>query len=172
MKKKTLIGAIVLLVLGLILLIGGCFMLTNRFMAKPLWSFSSEYLTDNFFFVLFGLIGAFFGVMILLLARSTFKRYKEETRTGTPDSMKQHMGMKATSRISNTIIYVVLVIVSVIWLIPFVCIVIQSFRVSPTGIPVTSLRTRKRRSKRVLPSSSGLKTMSVCSRRRSSRNGI
>ena len=134
MKKKTLIGAIVLLVIGLILLIGGCFMLTNRFMAKPLWSFSSEYLTDNFFFVLFGLIGAFFGVMILLLARSTFKRYKEETRTGTPDSMKQHMGMKATSRISNTIIYVVLVIVSVIWLIPFVCIVIQSFRVSPTGM--------------------------------------
>ena len=47
-------------------------------------------------------------------------------------SMKRHMGLKAASRISNTIIHIILVIISVIWLIPFVCIVIQSFRVSPT----------------------------------------
>ncbi len=47
-------------------------------------------------------------------------------------SMKRHMGMKAASRISNTIIHIILVIISVIWLIPFVCIVIQSFRVYPT----------------------------------------
>lgn len=134
MKKKTLIGAVVLLVLGLILLLGGCFLLTNRFMAKPLWSFSSEYITDNFFFILFGALGAFFGILVILLARSMFKSYKEQTRSTQPDSMKQHMGMKATSRISNTIIYVVLVIVSVIWLIPFVCIVIQSFRIQPTGM--------------------------------------
>ena len=51
-----------------------------------------------------------------------------------PNSMKQHMGMKAASRISNTIIYVILVAMSVIWLIPFVCIVIQSFRINPTGM--------------------------------------
>ncbi len=50
------------------------------------------------------------------------------------NSMKQHMGMKAASRISNTIIYVILVAMSVIWLIPFVCIVIQSFRINPTGM--------------------------------------
>ena len=49
-------------------------------------------------------------------------------------SMKQHMGMKAAARISNTIIYVILVAISILWLIPFVCIVIQSFRVSPTGM--------------------------------------
>ena len=47
-------------------------------------------------------------------------------------SMKRHMGMKAASRISNTIIHIILVLISVIWLIPFVCIVIQSFRVTPT----------------------------------------
>ena len=51
-----------------------------------------------------------------------------------PNSMKQHMGMKAASRISNTVIYVILVAMSVIWLIPFVCIVIQSFRINPTGM--------------------------------------
>jgi arabinogalactan oligomer/maltooligosaccharide transport system permease protein len=44
------------------------------------------------------------------------------------------MGMKAASRISNTVIHIILVIISVIWLIPFVCIVIQSFRTEPTSM--------------------------------------
>ncbi|MBR6954859.1 MAG: sugar ABC transporter permease [Clostridia bacterium] len=42
------------------------------------------------------------------------------------------MGLKASRAISNTAIYVLLVIISVIWLIPFVCIVLQSFRVEST----------------------------------------
>ena len=46
--------------------------------------------------------------------------------------MKQHMGMRAANTISNTIIHVLLVIISVIWLIPFVCIVLQSLRVEST----------------------------------------
>jgi arabinogalactan oligomer/maltooligosaccharide transport system permease protein len=46
--------------------------------------------------------------------------------------MKQHMGLKAASRLSNTVIYVILVIMSVIWLIPFICIVLQSFRTEST----------------------------------------
>lgn len=46
--------------------------------------------------------------------------------------MKQHMGLKASARISNTVIYVLLIIMSIIWLIPFVCIVLQSFRVENT----------------------------------------
>ena len=49
-------------------------------------------------------------------------------------SMKRHMGLKAASRISNTLIHIILVVISVIWLIPFICIVIQSFRVQPTGM--------------------------------------
>ncbi|MCR5322645.1 MAG: sugar ABC transporter permease [Lachnospiraceae bacterium] len=40
--------------------------------------------------------------------------------------------MKAKNRISNTVIYVILVIISIIWLTPFVCIVLQSFRVEQT----------------------------------------
>ena len=42
--------------------------------------------------------------------------------------MKQHMGLKASQRLSNTIIYILLVIMAVVWLVPFVLIVLQSFR--------------------------------------------
>ncbi|MBQ6145471.1 MAG: sugar ABC transporter permease [Clostridia bacterium] len=42
------------------------------------------------------------------------------------------MGMRAANTISNTIIHVLLVIISVIWLIPFACIVLQSLRVEST----------------------------------------
>jgi len=45
---------------------------------------------------------------------------------------KRSMGLKASARISNTIIYILLIVMSVIWLIPFICIVLQSFRVEST----------------------------------------
>lgn len=43
--------------------------------------------------------------------------------------IKQHMGIRAANAISNTIIHILLIVISVIWLIPFICIVLQSFRV-------------------------------------------
>ena len=45
---------------------------------------------------------------------------------------KRHLGLKASARISNTIIYILLIVMSVVWLIPFICIVLQSFRVEST----------------------------------------
>ena len=45
---------------------------------------------------------------------------------------KRHMGLKASRAISNTVIYVILIVMSVIWLFPFVCIVLQSFRIEST----------------------------------------
>ena len=45
---------------------------------------------------------------------------------------RHHLGLKASRAISNTVIHIVLVIISVIWLIPFVCILLQSFRVEST----------------------------------------
>ncbi len=48
------------------------------------------------------------------------------------NTMKRSMGLKASARVSNTIIYILLVLMAVIWLIPFVCIVLQSFRVEST----------------------------------------
>lgn len=58
--------------------------------------------------------------------KEEFERFRAE------ESMKKHMGIKASRRISNTLIYVVLVLISIIWLIPFVCIVLQSFRCEST----------------------------------------
>ena len=45
---------------------------------------------------------------------------------------KRHMGLKAKNLIGNTVIYVILGVMSVIWLVPFVFIVLQSFRVEST----------------------------------------
>ena len=48
------------------------------------------------------------------------------------EQKRQHMGMKTKRIISNTLIYIVLIAMSIIWLIPFVCIVFESFRVEST----------------------------------------
>ena len=45
---------------------------------------------------------------------------------------KRHMGLKASRILANSSIYLVLAVISVIWLIPFVCILLQSFRVEST----------------------------------------
>lgn len=42
------------------------------------------------------------------------------------------MGMTQQNRIVNTIIYIVLIGMTVIWLIPFVCILLESFRIEST----------------------------------------
>ena len=47
-------------------------------------------------------------------------------------SMKRHMGLKASRTLANTLIYILLIVISIIWLIPFFCIVLQSFRVEST----------------------------------------
>ena len=49
-----------------------------------------------------------------------------------PVTLKRHMGLKTSARVSNTAAYIVLVLISVIWLFPFVCILLQSFRVEST----------------------------------------
>ncbi len=45
---------------------------------------------------------------------------------------KHSLGMKAKNTISNTIIYIILIAMSIVWLIPFVCIVLQSLRCEST----------------------------------------
>ncbi len=47
---------------------------------------------------------------------------------------KRHAGMHAKKVVSNTIIYVILVLMSIIWLIPFIFIVLQSFRCESTSM--------------------------------------
>ena len=53
--------------------------------------------------------------------------------TAAIDRQKRSMGLKASARISNTFIYILLVIISFIWLLPFIFIVLQSFRVEVRG---------------------------------------
>lgn len=45
---------------------------------------------------------------------------------------KKHMGLKAKERLSNTIIYIILILMSIVWLIPFIFLVFESFRVEAT----------------------------------------
>ncbi len=45
---------------------------------------------------------------------------------------KRHMKQKTKNKISNTVVYIVLVIMSIVWLIPFFCIVCESLRCEST----------------------------------------
>ena len=49
-----------------------------------------------------------------------------------PPQAKRSLGIKASNMISNTLIYILLIAITIVWLIPFVCIVLQSFRVEST----------------------------------------
>ena len=49
-----------------------------------------------------------------------------------PPQAKRHLGIKATNFISNIFIYILLIAITIIWLVPFVCIVLQSFRCEST----------------------------------------
>ena len=49
-----------------------------------------------------------------------------------PPQAKRHLGIKATNFISNIFIYILLIAITIIWLVPFVCIVLQSFRTEST----------------------------------------
>ncbi len=51
-----------------------------------------------------------------------------------PPQAKRHLGMKATNAITNTFVYALLTVIVIIWLFPFVCIVLQSFEVAKTGM--------------------------------------
>ena len=51
----------------------------------------------------------------------------------TKTNNRAHIGMKAKNRLSNTLIYILLVIMTVVWLVPLACILLESFRVESTG---------------------------------------
>ena len=46
---------------------------------------------------------------------------------------KKHLGLKAKERLSNTIIYIILVLMSIVWLLPFIFLVFESLRVETTN---------------------------------------
>jgi arabinogalactan oligomer/maltooligosaccharide transport system permease protein len=123
-KKKSTAGIILLVVAGIFLL-GAIFMAYNRI--SPLWSFRDKYMTDNFLFILIGTVCTVIGVILLVSGINAIKRAND-------DGTGRHIGMRAMNITVNTILYILLVLISVIWLFPFFCIVVQSFRVQPTGM--------------------------------------
>ena len=52
---------------------------------------------------------------------------KNREMPSLPPQAKRHMGMKAANTVSNVFIYIFLSVIVVIWLFPFVCILLQSF---------------------------------------------
>ena len=57
----------------------------------------------------------------------------QQSSLGAPSApVKRHMGLRASRMLANTTIHIVLILVSIIWLIPFICILLQSFRVEST----------------------------------------
>ncbi len=59
-------------------------------------------------------------------------QYEDNNVTTNNHKPKKHMGLSHSRAISNTIAYIVLIIISVIWLIPFFCIFCESFRCEST----------------------------------------
>ena len=47
---------------------------------------------------------------------------------------RHHMGATASRRLSNTIVYIVLILMTLIWLFPFFGILMESFKVDVTGM--------------------------------------
>ena len=119
MKGKRIAAGIILLAVAGLFLLGAIFFAYNR--VSPMWSFDHNYLTDNFIFVAFGSLCTIVGLVALVLGIKLIKR-KED------DSSERHMGMKASKITANVIIYALLVIIAVVWLFPFFCIVVNSFR--------------------------------------------
>ena len=60
------------------------------------------------------------------------KRRRFSTQSEAP--VKSHMGQRAKNRISNTVIYVILSVMCVVWILPFVGILLESFRCESTGL--------------------------------------
>ena len=54
-------------------------------------------------------------------------------KNNNSEIQKHGLGVKATRKITNTVIYIFLIVISIIWLFPFVGIVLESFRVETTG---------------------------------------
>lgn len=57
-------------------------------------------------------------------------RKNKKQMPALPPRAKRHLGIKAANTISNTFIYILLVLMTILWLVPFVCIVLQSFNVA------------------------------------------
>ena len=92
---------------------------------------------DHFGSVLLSLLGVILlvaGIVVLILGIIGLIKTAVDNKRIADGTYKPStsMGLKASKVASNTAIYVVLIVMSIVWLIPFVCIILQSFRVEST----------------------------------------
>lgn len=58
--------------------------------------------------------------------------YQENTNPDNGTEAVRHISLSAKKKLSYIRTYIILIIISIIWLVPFVCIVLESFRVEST----------------------------------------
>lgn len=58
---------------------------------------------------------------------------ENENITVNAENKKKHVGIKTSRIISNTIIYILLVVMAVVWVFPYFCIVCESFKTETPG---------------------------------------
>lgn len=133
MKKQSLTSAIIQMVLCPLLLAGAAYLATYGIGKLKTTTYGIGYLM----FILAGIITviglAFFVTGVLKLIRRI--RYNSCIASGDTvraAQLNRHMGMHTANAMSNIAIHILLVIISIIWLIPFVFIVLQSFRIEST----------------------------------------
>ncbi len=151
-KKKSYFSVLVTLIVALLFVAIAAFCIVRIDHVLKLGGFSSalkEVLhrianpfpinPDNFGCVLLTLLAIILCLAALVLIVITVVRafeisgYNKSIDDGTFDEVaKRHMGIRTARFLSNTGIHILLVIMSIIWLIPFVCIILQSFRVENT----------------------------------------
>ena len=151
-KTKSYSSAIITLVIAalLIAIAAGCIVMIQHLL--KLDSFGTAFKTvcdriihpfpinpDNFGCVLLALLAVILvlvAVILLIVGLvrvGTTASYNSRVMSGSfDDEAKRHMGIRTARILSNTGIHILLVVMSIIWLIPFVCIILQSFRVEST----------------------------------------
>ena len=151
-KKQSYSGAIAMLLTAvfLIAISAGCIVMIQHRLSLDSFSTSLQTVLyriahpfpinpDNFGCVLLALLGVILCVVAAILIIIGVVRLISVTEdnkhiaNGEYDIVaKHHMGIRTAKILSNTAIHVLLVVMSIIWLIPFVCIILQSFRVEST----------------------------------------
>ena len=151
-KTKSYSSAIITLVIAavLIAIAAGCIVMIQHLL--KIGSFSEAFKTvcdriihpfpinpDNFGCVLLALLAVILVLVAVILLIVGIVRigstasYNRSVLSGSFDEeAKRHMGIRTARILSNTGIHILLIVMSIIWLIPFVCIILQSFRVEST----------------------------------------
>ena len=135
MNKKKFTSPIMEMLIGLCIAALGVFAFTRGRYYHDLTGLTGR---GTVLYVVAGLLALGAAAMIAVSITSFIRTAKYNALVDSGDrsaasSLDRSMGIKTKRALSNTFIYILLIIISVIWLIPFICIILQSFRVESTS---------------------------------------